>query len=102
MAAEAAEMRIHDVERHLAGVETELVLRRHFQHPQMHEGIFMPGESNEPDLSSFLSFEQSFQRSIRRKETVGIFETYVFMELDQVHVIGFEALERLIDLARGG
>ena len=92
MAAEAAKMRIHDIERHLAGVEAELMLRRHFQHPQMHQGIFVPGESDEPDLAGFLGFEQSFQRSIRRKETVRIFQADIFVELHQVHVIGFQAL----------
>src|SRR5262249_38989847 len=47
---EAAEMRVHDVERHLHSVEREVILVGEFEHAEMDAGVFVTGETSEADF----------------------------------------------------
>jgi hypothetical protein len=55
---ETAEVRIHNVERHLAGLKIEVMLRRYLQHPEMHVRILMPCEAGVMNLAGLLSLYQ--------------------------------------------
>ena len=67
---EAAEMRVHHVQRHLAGVEMEAVLRGHVQHAQVNRRILVAGEPDVADLARLLRLEQRLQRAALREEAV--------------------------------
>ena len=96
--AEAAEVRVHDVQRHLRGVETKTVFVGHFQHTQMHTGIFVAGEAHEAYLSGFLGFLHGFHRATFGEKPIGIFEADILVKLPQVNVIDFQTLQRFVQL----
>ncbi len=102
MLDEAAEVGVHDVERHLAGVEVEVVGSALIEHTEMDRGVLMAGEADVADFSGLLGGEDGFERAVGSEETVGVFETDVFVELDEVDVIGLKTLEGFIDLDGGG
>ena len=68
---EAPEARVQHVDRHLRGVEMELVLRRDLQHPQMHRRILVPREPDVADLPRLLRLQQRLQRPPSRKTGPG-------------------------------
>src|SRR5260370_41452907 len=48
---EAAEVCVHQIERHLASIEMKLMLRRYIQHSQMDQRIFVSRETDVADLT---------------------------------------------------
>ena len=48
--SKAAEVGIHDIKRHLAGIKLKVLLRRLLQHSEMHQRIAVPGEANVANL----------------------------------------------------
>ena len=52
---EAAEVRVHDVDRHLHRIEMEAMVLRHFQHVEVDVRIFVSGESDEADLAGLFA-----------------------------------------------
>src|ERR1035437_2818899 len=46
-------VRVHDVERHLYGIERETAIRRHVQHMQMDPWVLVPRETDIAELSRF-------------------------------------------------
>src|SRR5689334_472727 len=78
----------------------EIVLLRNFEHPLMHERVFMPGESDVPDLARLLCRGKCFERSAGSKEAIRIVEPDVLVILNEIDMIRLEALQRLIDLLR--
>lgn len=86
----AAELSIHWVQRHLAGIEMEVVSGRQFQHAKVHARVFMTGESNEPNLPGLLSIKAGFQRAVGSEEPVGILQADVFVKLHEVDAVGLQ------------
>jgi hypothetical protein len=50
-ATETTKVRIHEVERQLAGIKSEVMLRRYLQHPEMHIWILVPSEADVTNLA---------------------------------------------------
>jgi hypothetical protein len=48
---EAAVLGVHEIQRHLHGVELEAMLPRHVEHVQVDMGILVAGEADVPDLA---------------------------------------------------
>ena len=97
-----AEVRVHHIERHLHGIEPERVLGGDFQHPQMHERVFVAREANEADFARLLCGLCRFECAAQRKHTVGVFHPQYFVELQQVEMIGLQSFEGLFNLLGGG
>jgi hypothetical protein len=100
--AEAAEVGVHDVERHLHGVEAEAVLRRHLQHPQVDERVLVAGEADEAHLARFLGRQDRLQRPARGEDPVGVLQPDDLVELQQVDHVGLQPPEGLVELLGGG
>ena len=97
----AAELRVQDVERHLRGIEMEIVRLRHLQHAQMHHRILVPGEADVANLAGLLRFQQRIHHALV-EEPVRIFHADVLVILHQVHLVRLQPLQRFVDLLRGG
>ena len=90
---EAAEIRIHNVQRHLHCVELEFMFFGKVEHAQMDAGILMPGKSQVAHLSCFPCFGHRLMSAGFGKESVRIFEANVLVELPKVEVVDFQSLE---------
>jgi hypothetical protein len=98
---EAAKVCVHDVQRHLDGVEVEVVFGGSFEHAKVDRGIFVAGETDEAAFASLFRFLQCFNGATVGEGTVGVFEPDDFVKLPEVEVIGLEAAEGFIELFRG-
>ncbi len=95
---EGAEVRVHDVDGHLNGVEVEVVLLRGLEHAKVDGGIFVSGEADVADLSCLACGDGGFDGSAGGEDAVGIFHADDFVELDEVDHVGLEAAEGLLEL----
>jgi hypothetical protein len=102
LVGEAAEVRVHDVERHLYGVEVELVLARVVQHAQVDVRILVSSEADVAHLARFFGFEHGFHGAALGEDAVRVFEADDLVELHHINVIGLQALQRLVNLLRCG
>src|SRR5256886_5705988 len=100
-ALEAAEVRIHHVERHLHGVEVEFVLSGEVEHTQVDRWILVACETDIADLAGFLSFHHRFECPTFSEDAIRVFETDDFVELHQVDAVSLQALKTCVDLPRG-
>src|SRR5262249_730850 len=98
---EATEVRVHDVEGHLHGVEREMILIGKLEHSEMDAGIFVTGESGVANLAGLLGGVNGFDSAAFGEEAVGILETNIFVKLPEVDVICLQALKRFIELLDG-
>ena len=98
LVGEGAEVRVHDVDGHLDGVEVEVVFLRDFEHAEMDGGIFVAGEADVADLAGLSGCDCGFDGAAWGEDAVRIFEANDFMELDQVDHVGLEAAEGLFEL----
>ena len=90
---EAAEVRVHDVERHLHGVEAEAVLGRHLEHAQVDQRIFVAGEADEADLARLLRRQHGLHGAALGEDAVGVFQADDLVELHEVDDVGLQPLE---------
>ena len=97
---ETSEARVQHIQRHLAAIEVEIVLRREIQHSQVNHGILVPCKADETDLARLLRLFQRLPRPTWGKETVRILQADVLVELHQVDMVGLQPLQRLVDLPR--
>ena len=65
----------------------EVMLRRHLQHPEMHERILVAGEAYVANLASLLCFHQCLDRAVNGKEPVRIFQANIFVILDEIGLL---------------
>ena len=79
---ERAEVRVHDVERHLDRVEVEAVLLRDIEHIEVDMRVFVAGEADKADFAGLLRFKDSFHGAALGKDTVGVVEAQDFMMLE--------------------
>jgi len=70
------------------------------KHAQIDHRIFVTGESDVADLSCLLCIHYSFMRASLGEVSVRIFEPDVLVVLNQIDVVGLQALKRFIDLLR--
>src|SRR5215470_17683958 len=68
----------------------------------MNVRAFVASETDKPEFPGLLRFQDSFQRATRGKDAVRVGVTNHFVKLKEVEVVGLEATERLVNLARGG
>src|SRR5215472_14351183 len=68
----------------------------------MNVGAFVARETDKPEFPGFLRFQDSFQRATSGKNAVRIGVANHFVKLKEVEVVGLEATEGLVNLARGG
>jgi len=95
MGFETAKCRIATVERHLNGVEGE-IMGKHFQ---MNFRIFMPGKTDKTHLALLLGREQSFRGSIGSENQLWIILINDFMNLPEIEMIGLQATKRFFEQA---
>ena len=95
---EAVEMRVHDVERHLHGVEAEAVPVGRLEHVAMDRRALVAGEADVADLALLARPQHGLQRAAWREHALGIVHADDLVELQQVDVIGLQALQRFLDL----
>src|SRR5213076_453758 len=100
-ALEAAEVRIHHVERHLHAVEVEFVLSGEVEHTQVNERVLVACETDIADLAGFLSFHHRFDCTAFSEDAIRVFEADDFVELHQVDAVSLQALKTCVDLPRG-
>ena len=81
-------VRVHDVERHLHGVEVEAVLLGHFEHVEMDVRIFVAGEADVADLAGLLALRGAPLGASSIEDAVRIVEADDLVVLDQVDVVG--------------
>ena len=87
---EAAEVRIHHVERHLHRVEREALLARHFEHVEMDVRILVPGEADVAELARLPRLEQRSVGALLVEDPVGILEADDLVMLHEIDAIGLE------------
>src|SRR5207248_8894113 len=83
-ALEAAEVRIHHVERHLHGVEMEVVLSGEVKHAQVNRRILVACETDETDVARFLSFHHRFDCTAFSEDALRVFDADDFLDLHQI------------------
>src|ERR1700679_2749266 len=89
-----AEMRVHDIDRHLYSVEMEAMLLSSRKHSEMHCRILVAGEPDVANLACFTGGDRSFKRSPGRKNAVRIFQANHLVKLDQIDHISLQPPER--------
>ena len=94
-------MRVHDVERHLAGIEVEAPLLRHGEHLQVDARILVAGKADVAELALFLGLHEAFHGPALGEDPVGIIEAQDLVVLHEVDMVGAQAQERLVDLLEG-
>jgi hypothetical protein len=97
----AIEVRVHEVERHLHGIEMEVILFRLLKHVKVNVRVLVAGEADVPDLARPFCVEKGLHGASRRKDAVGILEANDFVVLQKVYVVYLKALQRFVDLFGG-
>ena len=94
----APEVCVEAVDRHLHGVEPE-VMREHLQ---MNRWMLVPGEADEPYLSLLPGLDERFDGAAWYEMKVGIIFVDDLVNLPEIEVIGPEPFERLFELFESG
>ncbi len=77
-------MRVHDVQRHLYGIECKAVLSCYLEHVQVYARIFMACEPDIANLPGRACFNECRVRSLIIEDAVRILKSNDFMVLDKV------------------
>ena len=93
-------MRVHDIQRHLHGVEQEAVLSRHVEHVQMDVGVVVSREADIPDLARFLRVDECTIGAFLVEDSMWIVIPQDLVMLHEIDAIGPPPLERLVELPR--
>src|ERR1019366_8461496 len=99
---EAVVMRVHYVQRHLHGVESELMTLRGRQHLQMDGGTLVARKADVADFSRLLSLKHRFHGAAGREDAVRIVHADDLVELQKIDVAGLEPAQRFFNLLRSG
>src|SRR5258705_4882729 len=94
-----AEMGIHHIQRHLDGVEFEVVLRCSVEHSKVHYRILMPCEADVANLAGLLCVQHRLHCPAGSKDSIRVLKTNNLMKLHQVHVVGLQATQRFVNLS---
>jgi len=84
-------MRVHDIERHLDGLELEAAFARNFEHVKVDARIFVAGEADVTQLARLLCGDQSGIRPIVIEDAMRVFVAKNFVVLNEVDAIHFHA-----------
>ena len=90
---EAAVVRVHHVERHLHGVEGELVLVGGLEHREVDVGILVTGEADEAQLACLLGLHERLDAAARGEGARGIGRADHLVDLHEVDVVHAEPLQ---------
>lgn len=96
--AEAAEMRVHHVERHLHGIEVEAALGRHFEHLEVDARVLVAGEADIAQLAGFFGLDERLHGAALGEDPIGVVVAQDLVMLDEVDPVGAQAAQRLVDL----
>src|SRR5258708_2118930 len=91
-------MRVHDIQRHLHGVEQEAMLSRYVEHVQMDVGILVSGEADISDLARSLRVDERAIGTFLVEDSMWIVIPEDLVMLYEIDAIGLEPLERLVEL----
>src|SRR4029453_9233699 len=91
-------MRVHDVQRHLHGVEHEAVLEGYVEHVQMDVGILVSCEADIPDLARSLRVDERTIGAFLVEDSMWIVVPQNLVMLHEIDAIGPQPLERLVEL----
>src|SRR5205085_1203615 len=98
----AVVMSVHDVERHLHGIEGELVSESCLQHLEMNVWTLVSGKADVTNLALFFRFECRLQASARAQNSCRISFANHLVELQQINMVGLQAAQRFFELLHGG
>ena len=91
-------MRVHHTERHLDGIETEVVRGGGRKHFEMDVGTLVACEPEETRLAGFLRGDERFHRAAGPEHVITVIHRADFVELEQVEMVGLEVVEGFVDL----
>ena len=74
-------MSIHDVDRHLHGIEVEAMLLRYFHHVEVNVWILVAGETDEAYLPCLFGSNDRFHRSTFVEDSIRVVVANHFMVL---------------------
>ncbi len=95
---EAVVLRVHRVEGHLHGVEAEPVPPRLGEHREVDVRALVPREADEARLARLAGADQGLDRPARGEHASRVRGADDLVDLEEVHVVGAEAPERVIEL----
>jgi hypothetical protein len=98
---EASIMRVHDVQRHLNGVERETGLVGHFQHVQVYVRILVAGKTDVAKLSRLSRLDQRGVCAFIVEDPMRVFEPKHLMVLHEVDTVDAKATKRFVQLSCG-
>ncbi len=81
---EAAVVGIHHVERHLHGVEGELVVIGRLQHREVNRRVLVPGEADEAQLAGLLRVDERLDAAAAREAALGIVRADHLVDLHEI------------------
>ena len=94
-------MCVHDVERHLHGVEFEVVFGSNLKHVQMYARVFVPCEAYKTEFACLTRFDECGGCALFIKDSMRVFITQDFMMLNQVYRVHLQPLQRFVQLFGG-
>ena len=98
---ERPEMRVHDVERHLHGIEAEPALGRDLEHLEVDARVLVAREADVAQLAGLLGLDERFHGAALSEDAVRVVVAEDLVMLDEVDVVGAHPLERRVDLLGG-
>ena len=91
-------MRVQHVQRHLHGVEPELLLCGNLQRPQVDDRVLVPGETDVSDLTGLLRLQHGCHRAVFGEDAIRVFHSNDLMMLHQVDAVRLQALQAFVNL----
>jgi hypothetical protein len=96
----AAVVRVHHIQRHLYGVEGEVVFTRELEGMQVNARIFVAGEADVADLAGPLRLDQRSVRALLIEDAVRVLVADHLVMLHQIDGVDTETPERFVELTR--
>ena len=91
-------MRVHDVDRHLHGVEVEAVPCGDLEHAEVDWRVLVSGEADVADLACLASFHRGVDGTVIGEDPVGVFHADDLVELNEIDRVDAEAAHGLFEL----
>ncbi len=95
---EAAVVRVHDVERHLDGIEGEALLRRGREHVQVDSRVLVSGKADVAKLTCLTRLHERGIGAFRTEDSMRVLEADDLVMLHEIDAVGLEAAEGLVEL----
>jgi hypothetical protein len=93
--------RVHDVQRHLHGVEREPVLGGDGERVEVNARILVAGEPDEPQLAGLPRLDERAVRAFLVEDAMRVLVSKHLVMLHEIDTVGPPPPERFVELARG-